>query len=214
MEEELTQEITPEELIKEPTLAIFRPKTKGDIRKNYPELDKFEALKKCSAIEFKFVWYYKCQSSRVKELPNDAAKIKYAVLMAHIGETRSSSEMLADYLADKIPDNVRKAMVVMASFEPSARVIAQEIVQDTFKNYRSLMAVDVMTDMQFRVKDDDGNPTSEVDWDKANKYTATADRIQKQLSQMVATAEARFGVDEVSDEELVEEGDILRMLHA
>lgn len=201
------------DVLKEKTLTIFRPRGKADIRRDYPELMKFEGIKKCSPTELKFVWFYKCKASEAYNLPTPEQKMQFALVMTFRNEKGGIPEQKKQaYMSGNFPDHMRKAMAEMEAFEPNARIQALEICNSNLKNYRAICSVDIMEDERFRVKEN-GVVTDEVDWDKADKYTRVADRIQGKLKEMVSLAESRFGVEEKQTQDELDDGEALANFH-
>lgn len=164
---------------------LFYPKNERDLRHLYPELSTMPDFKGLTGRDMMFIWWCENPSSPyvLEKLP-DPLRISNAIGQAW---GKIDTEKARAYISGNIPDNIRRAMDKMASFDPPARIKAKIIVNKIFNNFEKIVDVDV-TDVNFI--DKDGN----TDWSKKKAYIDACTNVSDALPKLLKQLEEGFGI--------------------
>lgn len=125
-------------------LVLFQPMTAGDIRKEYPELDRFEEFgrAKINQHEMRFVWWMSCQGSPFFDIP-EADKLDACIDLSFPTDQQREARR-AEYRDCRFPSKIKAAMDRMAAFNQAARamnyVMAQRMYHQLSQNLQSAAA--------------------------------------------------------------------------
>jgi len=160
-------------------LKLFEPK-KGDMRIDYPELAEVPEFKDLSSSELKFVWYISNRTSPIISM-DKADRWQSAAKLAFGENAISARKELRDIIEGKMPDNIKDAVRVMASYNPHIRLRAKFMAEYSFDQIQSLLYV---PDEQLIL----------MDGDMKKKYTDFVLNANKELPKLVSIIEQGYGV--------------------
>jgi len=176
---------------------LFGPQNETDLRRQYPDLWDVEEFVKLSVGEMLFVWWFANPTSPLiaeDNLPDKNRSIKAyeKAFKSHPDENRKTN-----YYSLNFPDKIRLAIDRMKKFEPSVRIRGKMMLEKIMKNFESMIEVN-MDD--FKVKDDEGKSTGEIDFTARNNYVNSAKTIIQALPDLVSQVEQGFGVKDKGKE--------------
>lgn len=174
--------------------SIFYPKSRRAIYNDFPELRKHQELTSIPPKDLVFVWYYACKASPLYDVEDDVERVKQSMDRAYTKEEKKRK--YDDLVKLNFGEKMRKAINVMATFDPGARLQALEMTRQAFNNIKSLISVQE-EDLESQFLDKDGN----VDWSKKKAYIDSVKNAHQALPQMVKDIENAFGVVESEEDD-------------
>lgn len=166
-------------------VSIFHPKGKTRIVYDYPELQQFDSLKSLSnSNDFVFVWYYACKASPYYESKNQVSKVQCCIKKAYgkkLTEGKRNQLISGDF-----PEDIRKAIRDVESFEPGARIRAKIMAEETLAKLEAIVMEDVSPSDFLK---DDGT----IDYTAKKAYAATLISINKDIPELISQIERGYG---------------------
>lgn len=134
---------------------VYAPHTAKDIKRDYRELNDYEAFRKVTPTELVFVWWFAIKCSPIIDLPEEK-RVLVAVEKAFRVKSQADARRI-EYSTLNFPDDIKNAIKCMDRFDPGGRITA--------------MADDLhtMTQMQHIIRKDisSATPDEVVEWMKA-----------------------------------------------
>jgi hypothetical protein len=171
----------------EPDIILFGPRNGKALKSLYPELADNKRFKDLANEDLLFVWYFACKSSPIDDdLPDHIRAI------TSVSETSfKDPDKRKKFSNMEFPEYIKDAIMEMRKYEPKARDLANKIVQRTFNNFLKMSSVNVN---EFVKKDDDGNDTTEIDFQARLQYINGQEKITSMLPSLLAQVEQGFGI--------------------
>lgn len=176
-------------------LTLFQPRTAGDIRKEYPELSRFDEFGRAqlNQHEIRFVWWYACQGSPFSDLPEED-RLDACIDLGFPTDTLRQAKR-AEYKDLRFPTKIKAAIDRMASLSLPARamnyVMAQKMYEQLASNLKraqtdddpaayAKMAKDTLAAMEAATKmlEGMGSGVNEEE-DKLNEARTTAGALRR-----------------------------------
>lgn len=166
--------------------VVMCPKGDRDLRRDYPELNDYPEISRLnSPSEVLFVWWYSCQSSPIKHLPDEKRfpmAVDAAFKKSHAEERKKMYAPTGQ--APKLPPELKAACRVMEGFNPGLRIS---------------MAVDnmhLLRQCQHAIRQDISGATQE----EIEDYMKTAALARKLYNEILRDIErGNHGVEEVQN---------------
>ena len=169
-------------------LTLFAPSGLKDLRQYHPELKEHFPMGEVTATELRFVWNYVMIYGSEKDRKVRALKS----LVASFG-SRVDVATRDRYASGDFPDNVRKAIEKMESFDPAPRLTARYITEKTFLSYQKIIDVDVEKAFEVVTTTKEGDTVKEMDWTKLAQYVSATTKINESLPSLINSIEEGYG---------------------
>lgn len=114
-------------------LLFAQPRTSGDLRKEYPELKRFDEFGSASLNqhEMRFVWWYASQSSPFYDIP-EADKLDSCIDLSFPSQSLRDAKR-AEYVGCRFPTKIKAAIDRMGSLSATARVMNHVMAQKMYE---------------------------------------------------------------------------------
>lgn len=168
---------------KEVEVVLFGVNHEGDLKREYPGLDKIEEFKDLDPKKVRFCWLVGNRTSPIFKLDR-WDRIRKALKIVW-GETHSKNPTIQDIVKAKdeseLPEDILKGIYRMNMFNPGYRLKAKLMAEYIFETLNELIVVDSMTMMN-------------MDIDDRKKYADLAIKVSSELNGMVERIESSYGV--------------------
>jgi hypothetical protein len=174
---------------KEIEVVLFGVNHEGDLKREYPGLDKIEEFKDLDPKKVRFCWLVGNRTSPIFKLDR-WDRIRKALKIVW-GETHSKNPTIQDIVKAKdeseLPDDILKGIYRMNMFNPGYRLKAKLMAEYIFETLNELIVVDSVTMMS-------------MDIDDRKKYADLAIKVSSELNGMVERIESSYGVKTIDRE--------------
>jgi hypothetical protein len=174
---------------KEVEVVLFGVNHEGDLKREYPGLDKIEEFKDLDPKKVRFCWLVGNRTSPIFKLDR-WDRIRKALKIVW-GETHSKNPTIQDIVKAKdeseLPEDILKGIYRMNMFNPGYRLKAKLMAEYIFETLNELIVVDSVTMMS-------------MDIDDRKKYADLAIKVSSELNGMVERIESSYGVKTIDRE--------------
>lgn len=176
--------------------TLFDPKSKREIKNDYPELRKNKVFKDLNKSQMLFVWFYANEASPLYKIEDDRERIGECIKRSFNfpgSRHKLNGSNVEKFLNKTFGKNIDNGIEEMLKYKLSPRILAKKMVDTTLKNYYAIINVDV-TSSSFL--DSEG----EIDFAKKKSYVDAAATIIKNLDGLIEKAEQGFGITESAED--------------
>lgn len=166
--------------LSEQDIVLFEP-SKRDMFIDYPELKEYEAFRKISKSDMKFVWYVSNRTSPIIREPK-RKRIKMACELAYDARKLNVNERVKKMHDEGLlPEEIIEAIEVMASFNPSFRMRAKLLTEHNFNMIQSLVYIPEVE-------------RAAMDLEDKKKYADLILKTTAAVDNMIGNMESGYGV--------------------
>jgi hypothetical protein len=176
-------------------MILFGPKNEKDLKRQYPELANTPEYDKLTAGELLFIWWYANPTSPLITDDNVPDKIRVGLAYEEAFKSHPNQDRKDKFLSFDFPDRIRLAIDKMKSYNPSARIRSQMIVNKILQNFEAMVNVDT-DDFVTESTDEKGKIVKEINFTARNNYVNSCSKISETLPRLIEQVEQGFGVTE------------------
>lgn len=159
--------------------TLFKPKGKGDMRVDYPELSGYKEFDELNSTEVRLCWLIGNRTSPFRDYEK-AKRVKAALNQCYAGASRNRP-IFVEMMKGEIPFRILEGIKKMSTFNPTYRTKAKLLDEFMFDQIQSLV-----------MKPEETVKLMDIDDEK--KYTSMMLDVSARMPDLIARMESGYGV--------------------